>query len=92
MIGDELRARMPRSVGRTEVAVAVHALNRMLELGHLQATSAWHDARRGWGYCARFPVLCNTLKPVQCSTAQDGAPHFRVCRRVSTRHRALDRG
>ena len=33
MIGDELRAHMDQRRA-TEVDVAVHALNRMLELGH----------------------------------------------------------
>ena len=44
----------------TEVDIAVHALNRVSELGRLN-TAASPDLKRGWGYCACSLHLCNTL-------------------------------
>ena len=59
VIGDELRTHTDERRA-TEVAVAVHALNRMLELGRPNYVRA-AGPRRGWGQCTHTLDPCTTL-------------------------------
>ena len=59
VIGDGLRSRTDQRRA-TEVDVAVHALNRMLELGRPESRPHRMTPERGWGHCARPADPCNT--------------------------------
>jgi hypothetical protein len=60
VIGGELRLRMDERRA-TEVNVAVHALNRMLESGRPHLRPYRLTSSGVWGECARTPAPCNTL-------------------------------
>jgi hypothetical protein len=59
VVGDGLRSRTDYR-RRTEVAIAVHVLNQMLEFG-ARSPAASHELRRSWICCAPLAGPCNTL-------------------------------
>ncbi len=85
VIGNELRAHTDeRRV--TEVAVAVHALSRMLELGRPSygpRRLTFDDFRRGWDQRAHIPGPCTTLGGA--GSGGRGWPHRVARRRRRTR-------
>ena len=79
VIGDGLRARTDRRRA-TEVNIAVHALNRMLEPGRPIPRPRRLTHERGWGNCARSPGPCKTAARSSTNQIQATALSMHQCR------------